>query len=198
VYVTNTQQKLQLEYFANEWRKLGLDVELKVTTYNEFQNKIQRLAYQVYFWGWSADYPDPENFLFLSSCDYRRSTVGGPNSSNFCDPRFERLFQEMRVRENDAQRLAAIREMRTVIEEERPYIEIYYPEDYLLVQGWLHNVKQFGMSNPMVKYYDVDAAERAEKRVAWNRPIRWPAYALGSLLALGMIPAFFAFFRERQ
>jgi len=198
VYITNTQQKLQDEYFANEWRKLGLDVELKATTYNEFQNKVQRLAYQVYFWGWSADYPDPENFLFLRSCDYRRSTVGGPNSANFCDPRFERLFREMRVRDNDERRLAAIREMRKIIEEERPHIELYHPEDYLLVHGWLHNVKQFGMSNPMVKYYDVDPAQRAEQRVAWNQPIRWPAYALGSLLALGMIPAFVAFFRERQ
>jgi ABC-type transport system substrate-binding protein len=197
-YITNTQQKLQDEYFVNEWRKLGLDVELKATTYNEFQNKVQRLAYQVFFWGWSADYPDPENFLFLRSCDYRRSTVGGPNSTNFCDPRFERLFQEMRVRENDAGRLAAIREMRTIIEEERPHIELFHPEDYLLVHGWLRNVKQFGMSNPMVKYYDVDPELRARMRAAWNQPVRWPAYALGAGLAFAMLPAFVAFFRERQ
>jgi ABC-type transport system substrate-binding protein len=197
-YVTNTQQKLQDEYFINEWRKLGLDVQLKATTYNEFQNKVQRLAYQVFFWGWSADYPDPENFLFLRSCDYRRSTVGGPNTVNFCDPRYEKLFREMRVRENDERRMAAIREMRTIIEEERPHIELYHPEDYLLVQGWLHNVKQFGMSQPMSKYYAVDPELRAEQRAAWNRPVRWPAYALGLALALGMIPAFVAFFRERQ
>jgi ABC-type transport system substrate-binding protein len=198
VYITNTQQKLQDEYFANEWRKLGLDVELKATTYNEFQNKVQRLAYQVYFWGWSADYPDPENFLFLRSCDYRRSTVGGPNSTNFCDPRFERLFQEMRVRDDDERRLAAIREMRRVIEEERPHIEIYHPEDYLLVHGWVRNVKQFGMSNPMAKYYAVEPQLRAEKRAQWNRPVRWPAYAIGALLVVAMLPAFVAFFRERQ
>ena len=198
VYVTNTQQKLQDEYFVSEWRKLGLDIELKVTTYNEFQNKVQRLAYQVFFWGWSADYPDVENFLFLDSCDYRRSTVGGPNTSNFCDARFERLFREMRVRDNDERRLAIIREMRSILEEERPHIELYHPEDFLLVQGWLHNVKQFGMSNPMVKYYDVDPALRTSQRSAWNRPIRWPAYGLGLALVIGMVPAFVAFFRERQ
>jgi ABC-type transport system substrate-binding protein len=197
-YIANTQQKLQDEYFVNAWRKLGLDVELKVTTYNEFQNKVQRLAYQLYFWGWSADYPDPENFLFLRSCDYRRSTVGGPNSTNFCDARFERLFREMRVRDNDERRLEIIREMRRIIEEERPHIELYHPEDYLLVQGWLHNVKQFGMSNPMVKYYAVDPALRAQQRAAWNRPIRWPAYGLGLALVIGIVPAFVAFFRERQ
>jgi ABC-type transport system substrate-binding protein len=198
VYNVNTQQILQDEYFVDAWRKLGLDVELASTTYNEFQNKVQRLAYQVYFWGWSADYPDPENFLFLSSCDYRRSTVGGPNSSNFCDPRFETLFQQMRVRENDPERLAAIRGMRQVLEDERPYIELYHPEDFLLVHGWVHNVKQFGMSNPMVKYYDVDPALRARDRVAWNQPVRWPAYALGFALALAILPGLRTFFRERQ
>ncbi len=198
VYNMNTLQILQDEYFVDAWRKLGLDVELKSTTYNEFQNKVQRLAYQVYFWGWSADYPDPENFLFLSSCDYRRSTVGGPNSSNFCDPRFEALFQKMRVRENDAERLEAIRGMRAVLEEERPYIELYHPEDFLLVHGWVHNVKQFGMSNPMAKYYDVDPELRERQRVAWNRPVRWPAYALGLALVLGVLPGLRTFFRERQ
>lgn len=199
VYIVNTQQLLQYEYFADTWRKkLGLDVELASTTYNEFQNKVQRLAYQVYFWGWSADYPDAENFLFLSSCDYRRSTVGGPNTSNFCDPRFEKLFQQMRVRENGPERMAAIVEMRRIIEEERPYIEIYHPQDYLLVHDWVPNVKPFGMSNPMVKYYDVDPALRAQRLAAWNRPIRWPAYALSAALALAAIPAFVTFFRERQ
>ncbi|MBM4385734.1 MAG: hypothetical protein FJ091_20490 [Deltaproteobacteria bacterium] len=197
-YIVNTVQELQDEFFINEWRKLGLDVELKATTYNEFQNKVQRLAYQVYFWGWSADYPDPENFFFLRSCDYRRSTVGGPNSTNFCHPEFEKYFQQMRVMDNGPERMAVIQAMRRVIEEERPHIELYHPEDYLLVHGWIHNVKQFGMSQPMSKYYAVDPDLRTQQRAAWNRPVRWPAYAIGLALVLGMIPAFRTFFRERQ
>jgi hypothetical protein len=59
-------------------------------------------------------------------------------------------------------------------------------------------VKQFGMSNPMVKYYAVDAERRAERRAEWNRPVRWPAYALGLALVLGALPAVRTFFRERQ
>jgi len=197
-YAVSTQQKLQDEYFVNAWRKLGLDVQLSVTTYNEFQAKVQRLAYQTYFWGWSADYPDPENFLFLRSCDQRRSTVGGPNSTNFCDPRFEALYRRMRTRADDAERYALIREMNEILAEERPHIDLYHQEDYLLVQGWLHNVKQFGMSNPMAKYWDVDPLERRERRLAWNRPVRWPALALGLVLLAAVLPAIRTFFRERQ
>jgi oligopeptide transport system substrate-binding protein len=197
-YAVNTQQTLRDQYFANAWRKLGLDVELTVTTYNEFQNKIQRLAYQVYFWGWSADYPDPENFLFLRTCVQRRSTNGGPNSANFCNQRFDALFEQMRVRDNDAERLAIIREMQAILDEERPHIELYHQAEFLLVHAWFHNLKQFGMSNPMTKYYAVDPELRAARRAEWNQPVRWPAYALGFALVAGVIPAFRTFFRERQ
>ncbi len=198
VYATSTQQQLMNEYFVDAWRKLGIDVELSVTSYNEFQNKVQRLAYQVYFWGWSADYPDPENFLFLRTCAQRRSTNGGPNATNFCDPRFDALFQEMRVRENDAERLAAIQKMLAILEYEQPHVELYHQSEYLLVHAWFHNLKQFGMSNPMGKYYDVEPELRARRRIEWNQPTRWPAYALGLALVLGVIPAFRTFFRERQ
>ena len=197
-YATNTQQTLRDEYFVNSWRKLGLDVELVVTTYNEFQNKIQRLAYQIYFWGWSADYPDPENFLFLRTCAQRRSTNGGPNSTNFCNARFDALFDRMRVRENDAERQAIIGEMLAILEAETPHIELYHQAEFLLVHDWFHNLKQFGMSQPMNKYYDVDPVLRARRRTEWNQPTRWPAYALGLALVLGALPALRTFFRERQ
>ncbi len=197
-YAVNTQQSLRDAYFANAWRKLGLDVELSVTTYNEFQNKVQRLAYQIYFWGWSADYPDPENFMFLRTCAQRRSTNGGPNSANYCNPRFDALFERMRVRENDAERLAIIREMQAILDEDRPHVDLYHQAEYLLVHEWFRNLKQFGMSNPMGKYYDVDPQLRAQRREEWNHPITWPAWALGFALVIGVVPAIRTFFRERQ
>ncbi len=197
-YARNTQETLKDQFFVNEWRKLGLDVRLSTTTYNEFQNKLRRLAYQVIFFGWNADYPDPENFLQLRTCAQRRSTNGGPNTSNFCNARYDALFEQMRVRENDAERLAIIEQMLEILEQEHPHIDLYHQAEYFLVQGWLSNVKQFGMSNPMVKYYAVDPELRAARRVEWNQPVRWPAYALGLSLVLGVLPAIRTFFRERQ
>jgi hypothetical protein len=34
-----------------------------------------------------------------------------------------------------------------------------------------------------MKYWDLDPARRATLRVAWNRPVRWPAYALLAVVA---------------
>jgi len=134
-------------------------------------------------WGWVADYPDPENFFFLLHGPNAQSASGGPNTANFADPRFDALFASMRVRPNDARRAAEIAELRAIVETERPWIELFHPEDYALLHGWLANVKPTGLTVPVFKYYDVDPASRAELRLAWNRPVRWP----GAVLAGGAV-----------
>jgi oligopeptide transport system substrate-binding protein len=38
---------------------------IRATDYNRFREKMREGTGQMFFWGWNADYPDPENFLFL-------------------------------------------------------------------------------------------------------------------------------------
>ena len=54
---------------------------------------------QMFFWGWFADYPDPENFLFLLYGPNSRTGSGGSgvNSTNYNNQRFNDLFNEMKV-----------------------------------------------------------------------------------------------------
>ena len=103
-------------------------------------------------WGWVADYPDPENFLFLLSGPMGQALSGGPNTANFSHPRFDALFAEMKDMENGPKRLAKIRELREILEHERPWIELFHQESYALIQPWLRNVKPAGMSLPAAKY----------------------------------------------
>lgn len=197
-YDTSAQGLLRYRFFVNAWRELGLDVEVDATNYNQFQDKVSHGAYQIYLWGWVADYPDPENFLFLLWSEMARSKSGGPNTSNFSNARFDELFLAMKTRENDARRRVLIREMRGILERERPWIELIHPEDYVLYHGWVSYVKPAGLSIPTVKYRDLDPALRTRLRAAWNEPVVWPAYALLVLGVLVTIPGIVTFFRERQ
>jgi hypothetical protein len=88
--------------------------------------------------------------------------------------------------------------MRGIVEEQCPWIELFYPEDYVLRHAWVKNLKTAGLSVPTLKYQDIDPALRREKRAAWNKPVVWPAYALGVLLTLLIVPGVLTFFRERQ
>ncbi len=195
---TSAQGRLRFQFYVDAWRKLGLDVEIAATNYNQFQEKVRNGAYQIFQWGWFADYPDPENFYFLLTTEMARSESGGPNTANFKHERFDEVFDEMRVRPNDPERMELVRELRGILEHERPWIELLHPEDYALYHGWLRNVKPAGMSYPTTKYRDLDPEARAESRAGWNQPVLWPAWAMLVLAVVLVIPGVVTFYRERQ
>lgn len=196
-YDTSAQGLLQYRFFTDAWRKLGIDVRVEATNYNQFQEKVRNGDYQLFMWGWVADYPDPENFLFLLWSEMARSK-GGPNTANFSNPRFDELYLSMKSRENGPERLAEIHEMRAILETERPWIELVHREDYSLYHGWLEHVKPFGMSFSTTKYLDLDPALRAARRREWNEPILWPLWAGLALGVVLIVPGIVTFLRERQ
>jgi ABC-type transport system substrate-binding protein len=197
-YDTSAQGLLRYQFFVQAWRKLGLDVEVVATNYNQFQEKVRNGAYQLFQWGWVADYPDPENFFFLLWSEMARSKSGGPNTANFSDPHFDELFLTMKAMENGPERLRIIHEMRGIVEQESPWIPLLHPEEYALYHGWLEGVKPAGLSFPTTKYRDIDSAARGAKRIAWNRPVVWPAYALLGVGVALLVPGIATFLRERQ
>jgi hypothetical protein len=88
--------------------------------------------------------------------------------------------------------------MRALLEWERPWIEFYHRESYALYQPWVRNVKPLGMSFFTLKYRDIKPQQRTLLREQWNRPVLWPAYALGVLAVAVVVPGIVTFFRERQ
>ncbi len=145
-----------------------------------------------------ADYPDPENFLFLLWGPNGQTASGGPNTANYSNPRYDELFLAMRARPNDARRLALIGEMRQIVERDRPWIELFHREAYALYQPWMRNLKPLGMSFFMLKYRDVEPSLRAEVREARNEPVLWPAWAAGIVLLALLAPGVATYLRERQ
>nr|NIW37810.1 peptide ABC transporter substrate-binding protein [Gemmatimonadota bacterium] len=197
-YDTSAQGMLRYQFFVQAWRKLGLDVEVAATNYNQFQEKVRNGAYQIFLWGWVADYPDPENFFFLLWSEMARSKSGGPNTANFSHPRFDGLFLRMKSMDNGPARLRILHEMRGIVESEAPWVPLFHPEEYALYHGWLEGVKPAGLSFPTTKYRDIDPSLRAGRRLAWNEPVVWPAYALLGVGVLLLVPGVATFLRERQ
>lgn len=194
---TTASASLPLEFLAEAWRHIGLDIEINATTYNQFQDKVRRGAYQIFVWGWGADFPDPENFFFLLECRNARSKSGGPNTAGFCDAEFDRLYHEMKYRPNDAHRADLVRRMLAILERERPWIELFHREAYVLSHGWLVNSKPMGISIPAYKYKDVRPEMRAQLRAEWNVPVRWPLYLVLILVVAVTVPAVRTYYRER-
>jgi hypothetical protein len=107
-------EKSTLDWLTRQFAKLDIQLVVRSTDFNRFQEKIRKGAVQLYYLGWNADYPDPENFLFLLAALKARSLIGGENASNYANAEYDRLFERMKNMESDgprgAERLAIIRE----------------------------------------------------------------------------------------
>jgi ABC-type transport system substrate-binding protein len=179
----------RLKFVGKQFRKLGIRLEVETTDWNRFQDKVQAGNYQFIAWGWAADYPDPENFLFLLYGPNARTEGGSENNANYVSPEFDRLFEQMRHMENTAERLAIIRKMKNVIQRDAPWIFGYHDVSFALVHDWYRNAYPNPMARNTLKYRRVEPDVRARRREAWNRP-RWgPVVIFLVVLVAAVVPA---------
>jgi oligopeptide transport system substrate-binding protein len=87
--------------------------------------------------------------------------------------------------------------MTAMLERERPWIELYHRENFVLSHAWLVNSKAMGISYPAYKYKDVKPELRAKLRAEWNAPLRWPLYLVLILVVAATVPAVRTYYRER-
>jgi ABC-type transport system substrate-binding protein len=186
-----TGKKLKLHYDATatgpddralmDWRrkqfaKLGIQLVIRSTDYNRFQEKVRKGKVQLFSWGWNADYPDPENFLFLLYGGNAAVNTNGAgiNSSNYQNPEFDKLFNEIKTMKNSDERKKKIKEMLQIVREDAPWIWGVHPKSLVLFHQWYKNVLPHAMANNTLKYKHIDAALRVKKQQEWNQPVIVP------------------------
>ena len=87
--------KARLTWMRKQFDKLGIQLVVRATDYNRFREKMLKGSGQIYMWGWNADYPDPENFLFLLYGPNAKVGAQGENASNYHNEAFDALFRRM-------------------------------------------------------------------------------------------------------
>jgi peptide/nickel transport system substrate-binding protein len=199
VTARSVDQKSMLDWMRRQFEKINIQLVIRDTDYNRFQDKIRKGNFQIYEWGWHADYPDPENFLFLLHGPQSKVKNQGENASNYESAEFDRLFEQMKNMPNSPERQAIIDKAVAVLRHDAPWLWGFHPKDYTLRHAWLGNVKPNKISYNTLKYQRIDAAQRAEKRREWNPAILWPLGLLALLIAAFTVPAVSAYLRrERQ
>ncbi len=184
---TGVGDKSRLDWMRKQFEKLNVQLVVRSTDYNRFQDKIRKGDMQMFYYGWNADYPDPENFLFLLSGAQAKVGHGGENAANYSNPEFDRLFEQMKNMDNTPERQKIIDQMLVILHRDSPWLWGYHPKKFVLQHAWLHNVKPNVMANNKLKYWRVDGALRERLRRDWNRPVLWPLWlGVGMVLLFGV------------
>jgi len=190
--------KAQIDWWRKQFAKLSIQFEPRQTDWNRFQEKLRKGSTQLFIVGWSADYPDPENFMFLLHGQQSRAKNQGENASNYVNPEFDALFERMRNMPNSPARQQIIDRMTEIFRRDAPWIGGYHPKNFALFHSWLGNAKANEMSDNKLKYLRVDPRKREALRREWNQPVLWPAVLLLLLLIASIVPAVISYRRRER
>ncbi|MCK9605138.1 MAG: ABC transporter substrate-binding protein [Methylomonas sp.] len=195
---TGADDKSLMNWYRKQFEKLGIQLVIRGTDYNRFQEKMRSGAAQIFVWGWNADYPDPENFFFLLYGANSKVKQGGENAGNYANPEFDRLFEQMRNMDNSPERQRIIDRMQNILRQDAPWLFGYFPKDFALLHSWYKNLKPARMINNRLKYSRIDTELREQKREEWNKAEFWPLLLGFALLAVAIYPAVKAYRRQQQ
>ncbi|MDX9885176.1 ABC transporter substrate-binding protein [Thauera sp.] len=181
--------KARSDWLAKKFRDLGVQFVVRPTDFNRFQDKIRQGNAQLFFFGWNADYPDPENLLFLLHGAQGKVKFNGQNAANYQNPEYDALFERMKAMPDGAARQQIIDRMVAILQHDAPWIFAFHPMSYSLQHGWVLNRKTGAMVRNTMKYQRIDLERRDAARAQWNKPVLWPLALVALLLAALVAPA---------
>ena len=158
-----------LNWLRKQFKKIDIQLVTRVTDYNRFQEKMINGTGQIFQWGWNADYPDPENFLFLLYSKNGKVNYSGENAANYNSEAFDELFIKMKNMKNSPRREKIIDKMLSIIQEDCPWIWGFHPKSFSLSHGWVQNVESNLMANNTLKYKKISIKEREGNIKIWNK-----------------------------
>ncbi len=184
--------KSTLDWYQKQFAKLGIQLDIRATDYNRFQDKVITGSHQLFLWGWLADYPDAENFLFLLYGPNAKSKTGGSgeNAANYECEEFDKLFARMSYMSDGPEKEKLVDDLISIVQRDAPWSFGYFPTSAAAFHQWVKNGKPTQIVRNHIQYLRVDPALRVEKIKEWNKPIYWPLFLLLACICALIVPAY--------
>ena len=177
------ERKPEIDWMVRQFAKISVQLEVRATDNNQFQDKVRKGKHQVFWSGWNADYPDAENFLFLFYGPNAKSVSDGENTANYQNPEFDSLFARLKTLDDGPAKQEVIDRMVKILQDDAPWSMGFYPWASTAVQGWVRNSKPAILVRDHGRYLRLDVPARVAAVQDWNRPVWWPLLALLALVA---------------
>ncbi len=187
--VATPERKPELDWMVRQFTKLDIQLDVRATDNNQFQDKVRKGKHQLFWSGWNADYPDAENFMFLLYGPNAKSVSDGENTWNYQNPEYDKLFAQLKALEDGPEKQAVIDKMMLILQQDAPMSFGFYPYSSVAIQDWMGNSKPAILIRDHGLYLRLNADERSAKQGEWNRPLWWP---LGLVAVLALLGFFFA------
>jgi len=155
-----------IDLMAGMFDKVGIVLKASYNNWPAFLDKMDRRQGQLFRLGWTADYPDAENFLQLF---FSANASPGPNHANYSNPEFDKLYNQLRTMLPGPEKDRLCEQMADLVIEDCPWIFMYQPMDFAVIHNWLKNYSLHDFPYTMAKYRRIDSAAQAEWQAKQGR-----------------------------
>jgi len=194
----NPDERAMMEWMRKQFSKLNIQLYVRATNYNRFQEKLRTGNAQIFFLGWSADYPDPENFLFLLYGPNGKVKYGGENATNYENPLYDESFLKMKNELDTKKRLELIQTMLGLVRKDSPWVWGFYPKTFILSHQWVGPTKPNVFARNSLKYLRIQPERRKDLQELWNPPIFWPLYFILGIFFLLLLPVVIRYIKKQR
>jgi ABC-type transport system substrate-binding protein len=125
---TSDQNTIKTAPFVKSWlEQIGVGVKVAAVSSGKLTSIIEAGDYELFHWGWFPN-PDPNYILGIFTCEQRAPKPGvyGNNDSFFCDPEYDKLYQQQLTATSTQDRIDIVQQMQQILYEQQPYIMLAY------------------------------------------------------------------------
>jgi ABC-type transport system substrate-binding protein len=188
----SADERLTAEFEQRQFEQLGIKIKVVENPFARLMEKLDQGGFQIAAGsGWGADYPDPENFMFLYYS--KNLPPAGKNASRYKNPEFDQLFEQMATMENGPEREGLVLKMNNLLSEDVPHILSMHRSLFSLSQPWAPRIQSNPMLEGGLKYAVLDPVLREEARSQWNRKPLWPIVICGVICSVALAAGFLAY-----
>ncbi|CAM2942148.1 MULTISPECIES: ABC transporter substrate-binding protein [Pseudomonas] len=142
----NPNAKLMAEMLQNDWKQIGLKVNIVSYEWGEYIKRSKGGENQAMIIGWSGDNGDPDNWLnVLFGCD----SLGGNNFSKWCDKKFDGIVKEAKATSDVAKRTELYKQAQHILKDAVPMTPIAHSTVYQPMRNTVQDFKisPFGLNS---------------------------------------------------
>lgn len=134
------------------WKQnLGVEVEVEQVETATFFQDVRRGKFQMWESGWSADYPDPENFLDIHFYSDSRQ-----NETKYANADVDKMIADARVEKDQAKRYQIYNKIEQQVLQDAPWIPLFYGSASVLVKPYVKGWQPTGLVIPILRYISIE------------------------------------------
>ncbi len=147
---TSQDMRETTELIVSFWARAGISLKPRFHNWPTFLRRVANRQSQLFRLGWTADYPDAENFMKLF---YSKNVSPGPNRANYVNAAFDALYEQACATPDAAERKLSWAKAQQAVREDCPWVFLHFQNAYSLCNARVGNYRPSDFPSGSEKYY---------------------------------------------